>query len=81
MKLGELISKLRDRRGWTQGQLAAYSTLNDAHISMIERGVRENPTIDTVAKIARALETSVDDMLIEIGLLPRHRLMHHHHQR
>ena len=70
MKLGEVIRTYRKRRGWTQGQLALHAGLGAEHISMIERGIRENPTIESVAKIAVAIEASVDAILIEACLLP-----------
>jgi transcriptional regulator with XRE-family HTH domain len=70
MKLGEVIRTYRKRKGWTQGQLAIHADLNPEHIGMIERGQRQNPSIETVAALALALDASVDAILIEAGMLP-----------
>ena len=67
-KLGEVIREQRRKRGWTQGQLALYSGLGPEHISMIERGVRQNLMFDTIVKIATALEISVDWLTEEAGI-------------
>lgn len=51
---GELIRKLRNDKELTQEKLAELSQLHSNYISLLERGKRK-PTIDTIFKIANAL--------------------------
>jgi len=66
-----VIKARRERKGWTQGQLAVRSGLGAEHISMIERGIRENPTVETVGKLADALDVSCEWLCHEAGLVHR----------
>ena len=59
---GERIRKLRRARNWRQIDLAEQSGVHEVHISDLERGTRE-PGLRTLSKIARALETSISDLL------------------
>lgn len=67
--IGGVVRELREMRGWNQGQLAAFAGLHPQHVNMIESGRRENPSAETMAKLAAALRVSVDHILIEAGLL------------
>ena len=51
----------RQRRGWTQTQLAAAAGLHQAQVSLIENG-RTVPTEDQLARLADALEVSPRDL-------------------
>jgi transcriptional regulator with XRE-family HTH domain len=63
LKLGGNIRKLRRRRGWTQVQLASRAGLDQTYISGLEIGRRDaNPSLLSVMRIARALETSPDKL-------------------
>jgi len=68
--LGEAIERRMNEKGWNQGQLKTYSDLSKGTVSLLLRGKTENPTIKTLAAIAKALGASVDEILIEAGLLP-----------
>jgi transcriptional regulator with XRE-family HTH domain len=61
--LADRIVRLRERKGWTQGQLATYAQIERSYLSRIEGGVRTNVGGDHLRKIARALETSTDYLL------------------
>lgn len=75
--LGEIFARLRARKGWSLRKLSLRTGINgdepisNSAISLLERDSRMDPHISTVAKLARALEISVDDILIEAGMLPR----------
>lgn len=60
---GENVAKLRNARGWTQGQLELYSGVSQAHISQIESGARPNPSIDVSARIAAALGVPINALV------------------
>jgi transcriptional regulator with XRE-family HTH domain len=49
------LKEARDKREWTQEQLAVESGVAQGTISKIERGERPNPSNDTVKKLEEAL--------------------------
>ena len=57
------IKKFRKIKKITQLQLAKTAKLSPATIAHIEVGDIGNPTIDTVKKIADALEITVDQLI------------------
>jgi transcriptional regulator with XRE-family HTH domain len=59
---GERIRKLRRAKGWRQIDLAEHSGVHEVHISDLERGARE-PGLRTLRKIARALDTTLSEIL------------------
>jgi transcriptional regulator with XRE-family HTH domain len=59
IKLGKRIGLIRKEKGLSQEKLALEAGLNRAYIGYIERGER-NPSIDTVEKIAKVLDVSLD---------------------
>lgn len=64
MKLGEKIRKLRQLRGLTQKELAKRAGLSELSIVLYEKGDRR-PRVDVIAKIAKALDVSVEYLLSE----------------
>lgn len=54
--------KLRERRGLTQEELAVLIGRSQGHISDMEKG-RRGPSLEILAKLAKALETSTDYLL------------------
>jgi CheY-like chemotaxis protein/DNA-binding phage protein len=59
--LGTAIKNARAVRGISQEELAHRAGLHRTYISDVERGAR-NPSIESVAKLARALELSVSTL-------------------
>ena len=57
--LGERILALRKKRNWSQRQLAEKVGTSDQVIGRYERGVL-TPSVEMAAKIAEALEVSLD---------------------
>ena len=59
--LGMNVRRERDRQGFTQEELGDKADLDPTYISGIERGVR-NPSILSVARVARALGISISEL-------------------
>jgi CheY-like chemotaxis protein len=59
--LGMAIKTQRTSLGISQEELAYRAGLHRTYISDLERGVR-NPSVDSIGKLARALEVSVSDL-------------------
>ena len=60
-RFGENVRALREKRDLTQERVSELSELDQTYISGIENGSR-NPTIRSVARIAKALKTTVADL-------------------
>jgi len=61
--LAENIRRLRIKKGLAQEKLARLADISTATLVKIESGVAKEPTITTVAKIANALNVSVDELI------------------
>ncbi len=59
---GIAVRQLREQRGWSQEQLAAFSDLNRSYVGEIERG-RVIVSIVTVHKLASALQLDAAALL------------------
>ena len=57
------LRKLREVKGLSQEKLARLSDVANNTIIKIEGGKNQNPTLDTLKKISKALEVSVDDLI------------------
>jgi len=57
------IKKYRNKLGISQDRLSKLADVTYNTIIKIESGANTNPTIETLAKIAKALEVSVDDLI------------------
>ena len=57
------IRKYRKERELSQDKLSRLADVSHATIIKIESGGIQSPTIDTVQKIAKALEIGVDDLI------------------
>jgi y4mF family transcriptional regulator len=60
--LGEAIRARRKKAGLTQEKLAEKSDLSTVFISRVECG-KESPTVDSLLKIATALNVPLRDLL------------------
>lgn len=57
------LRRLREAKGFSQEKLARLADVANNTIIKIEAGKNQNPTLDTLKKIAKALEVSVDDLI------------------
>jgi transcriptional regulator with XRE-family HTH domain len=64
MNVGEMIRTFRQKRGLSQGDLEKRSGLMRCYISRVENG-HTVPSLETLTRIARALETELSDMFQE----------------
>lgn len=61
-KLGENLKRIRREKRISQGDIVKTSGIDKAMISNIENG-KTNPTLATLAKIAKAVEVSINELL------------------
>jgi methanogenic corrinoid protein MtbC1/DNA-binding XRE family transcriptional regulator len=62
-KLGHSVHEHRKLKGMSQQELAHTSDLDRAYISAVEHG-KQNISIGAISKLARALEVSIEELLI-----------------
>lgn len=61
--LSKNLKKLREKKGLSQDRLAKLADIANNTIIKIEQGENINPRLDTLKKIAKALEVSIDELV------------------
>lgn len=61
----EKLKALKDAKGLTIKQVADLAGLNEGIAAKIFSGYNDNPTLDTLKKLATALDCIVDDFLVQ----------------
>lgn len=62
-KIAKNLKKIRQDKGISQDRLSKLADLSLNTVVTVESGVNQNPTIETLTKIAKALEVGVDDLI------------------
>jgi len=57
------LAKIRKEKGWSQEKLAQEAGISYNTLIKIERGGIKNPKIETVIKLAKALNVSMDVLI------------------
>lgn len=63
MNISDNLKKIRAEKGYSLEKVARLSELSLNTVVKIENGANKNPTIDTLSKIATALEVNVDNLI------------------
>lgn len=66
--LGKTIKGRRLRDGATQEEMERRTGLDQGYFSRIENGRIKRPSVEVIAKISRALNCSVSELLRESGI-------------
>jgi len=61
--LANNIIRLRKQKGLSQEKLARLSDVANNTIIKMESGENDNPTLETLRKVAKALDVSVDKLI------------------
>ena len=61
-KLGKNLKRIRTAKGISQGEIGRKLEVDKSFISNIENG-KTNPTLATIAKIAKAIGVSVGELM------------------
>lgn len=62
-KISSNIKKFRTEKGYSLEKVARLSDLSLNTVMRVESGTNKNPTIETLTKIAKALNIGVDDLI------------------
>lgn len=68
-QLGLRIRELRSERHMSQEELSFKAGISPAHLGQIERATK-NPTVDTISKIAIALDVPISSLFLNNSTLP-----------
>jgi transcriptional regulator with XRE-family HTH domain len=69
IRFGEWIAREREKRGWSQADLARYAGLHRQSLYKIENG-EASPAVETFIALATALDISPNVLFRKAGLLP-----------
>ncbi len=61
--LAKNIERLRKKKGLSQERLARLADVANNTIIKMESGENKNPTLETLRKIAKAFDISVDELI------------------
>ncbi|MEK7128794.1 MAG: helix-turn-helix transcriptional regulator [Patescibacteria group bacterium] len=61
--LSKNIKKLREAKGLSQEKLARLADVANNTLIKMESGENKNPTLETLKKVAKAFEVSVDELI------------------
>jgi transcriptional regulator with XRE-family HTH domain len=68
ISIGQFLKAARERAGLSQQALAQEASIAATQVSRIESGQRLSPHFATIAKIADALDISLDEIAVACGL-------------
>jgi transcriptional regulator with XRE-family HTH domain len=63
MTLGRRVKQVRTARGLSQVALAARARVTQGFVSKLEAGVKRNPSVAVVTRLAKALKVPVAALL------------------
>jgi len=61
--IAKIVKQLREKTGLSQEKLARLADVSNNTIINIEAGKQNNPTIETLKKIAKSLGVSIEELL------------------
>ena len=61
--LSKNLKKLREQKGLSQDRLAKLADVANNTIIKIEQGENINPTLDTLKKLSKALDVSIEKLV------------------
>ncbi len=61
--LSNNVKRLREAKGLSQEKLARLADVANNTLIKMESGENKNPTLETLKKVAKALDVSVDDLI------------------
>jgi len=62
-KISDNLRKLRAQKGYFLEKVARLADLSLNTVVKIENGINKNPTIETITKLAKALDVAINDLI------------------
>ncbi|MEH7342876.1 helix-turn-helix domain-containing protein [Bacillus sp. JJ1532] len=61
--VGMRIKRLRIEKGLSINELSEKAGVSKSYLSYIERGIQQNPSLQVLSRLAKTLDTDVEDLL------------------
>lgn len=61
--IGKTIKQIREERNLSQRELSKMSGVTYSALTKIETGIIRSPRIEVIAKLAQALEITIDELV------------------
>lgn len=61
--IGDNVKKIRKKKGFTQDSLARKADIPYTTLIKLESNVVKKPSVQTIAKIAKALNISIEELI------------------
>lgn len=62
-KVGTMLKEMRERKGLTQVELANKAGIDQGYLAKLETGVKVNPSLAILQRIAKALRVPITELL------------------
>lgn len=62
-RIGRMLKRLREARGWSQPKLAKEAKVSQAYLAELERSTKKNPSLPILRRLAKALGVPVGELL------------------
>ena len=62
-RLSRVIQTVREAKGLTQRDLATRAKVTAGYVAQLEMGVRKNPSLEVLRRLAKALGVPVTELL------------------
>lgn len=60
---GKRVKELRRRKGFTLDTLSERTGISKSYLSLIERDIQSNPSLDILHRLAKTFEVDVEDLV------------------
>jgi XRE family transcriptional regulator of biofilm formation len=58
-----VLKRMREEKGWTQRDLAKQAKVTPGYVAQLEMGIRKNPSLEMLKRLAKALDVPVTALL------------------
>lgn len=72
-QVGAKLAAIRKQRGLSQQSLAELAQISVVYVSNLEKGDKKKGTLETFAKLAKALRVSIADLMADAKVEPLER--------
>ena len=60
---GYVLKRLRQERGYSLTELGKFTGISKSYLSLLERGIQKNPSIEIIEKIAKVLKVDMNYLI------------------
>ncbi|MEH7374838.1 helix-turn-helix domain-containing protein [Neobacillus drentensis] len=60
---GNILKRIRQEKGYSLTKLGKLAGISKSYLSLLERGIQKNPSIEIIEKIAKVLEVDINYLI------------------